>query len=323
MRFLVVGAGVIGSLYAGRLALAGHEVELAARGRRLAELREGGVRLFDEVRGRAETAPVRVVEAGDSEAPYDAVFAALRRDQLEAALPALARLRAAKVFVTMTNGADLAKAAGGALGEGRLLLGFPGAGGARRGDGSIAYRVVPGFVQPTTVGEASGGVSPRVRAIVAALRGAGFPSAASSDMTSWQRSHLALVCPMANAVYLKAGPDAGAGAAAGGRAALSALAADRRALETMVDAIREGFALVEASGGRVEPARLALAFSLPRGLLARVFGAAMKGEWGETVVARHALSARGEMRMLNDELLALAGRSGQAMPNFRELAARA
>jgi 2-dehydropantoate 2-reductase len=37
MRILILGAGVIGSVYAGHLRDAGHEVTLMARGRRLAE----------------------------------------------------------------------------------------------------------------------------------------------------------------------------------------------------------------------------------------------------------------------------------------------
>lgn len=326
MRFLVFGAGVIGGLYAGKLALAGHDVELVARGRRLAELEKDGLRLFDEVRGRAETARVRPVGAGSPGAAYDAVFVALRRDQLEEALPEVARLGAARAFVTMTNGADIARIAGSALGADRLILGFPGAGGTRRPDGSIAYRVVPGFAQLTTLGESAGGVGPRVRGLVRVLRGAGFPSGASADMTAWQRSHLALVCPMANAVYLKAGgADSAAGAdlAALGRRALAELAADPRALAAMVDATREGFGLVRALGHRVEPAKLAFAFGLPRGFLVAAFGKGLCGEWGETVVARHALSARSEMRGLNKEVLDLAAGIGLRLPVFEELAAKA
>ena len=41
MRILVLGAGVIGSVYASELLRAGHEVVVFARGRRLADLRAG------------------------------------------------------------------------------------------------------------------------------------------------------------------------------------------------------------------------------------------------------------------------------------------
>lgn len=45
MRFVVYGAGAVGGVLGGRLALAGHEVALVARGRNLAVLRQCGLRL--------------------------------------------------------------------------------------------------------------------------------------------------------------------------------------------------------------------------------------------------------------------------------------
>ena len=47
MRILVVGAGVIGSVYAARLLEAGHTVTVSAPGRRLGELRDGGWETVD------------------------------------------------------------------------------------------------------------------------------------------------------------------------------------------------------------------------------------------------------------------------------------
>jgi ketopantoate reductase len=59
MRILVFGAGVIGSVYAGKLLQAGHHVVLLARGRRLRDLRARGlvlekVRICDAFPTRAE-----------------------------------------------------------------------------------------------------------------------------------------------------------------------------------------------------------------------------------------------------------------------------
>ncbi|MFI9804426.1 ketopantoate reductase family protein [Streptomyces sp. NPDC052301] len=45
MRYIVIGAGAVGGTVGGRLAQAGHEVVLVARGRHLAALREHGLRL--------------------------------------------------------------------------------------------------------------------------------------------------------------------------------------------------------------------------------------------------------------------------------------
>ena len=43
VRILVIGAGVIGSVYAAKLLQSGHEVVLLARGRRLADLQASGL----------------------------------------------------------------------------------------------------------------------------------------------------------------------------------------------------------------------------------------------------------------------------------------
>ncbi|MCI3271576.1 ketopantoate reductase family protein [Streptomyces cylindrosporus] len=45
MRYIIIGAGAVGGAVGGRLAGAGHEVVLVARGAQLAALREGGLRL--------------------------------------------------------------------------------------------------------------------------------------------------------------------------------------------------------------------------------------------------------------------------------------
>jgi 2-dehydropantoate 2-reductase len=51
MKILVIGAGVIGSIYAGKLLQAGHEVVLFARGSRLSELQAHGLVLEDAESG--------------------------------------------------------------------------------------------------------------------------------------------------------------------------------------------------------------------------------------------------------------------------------
>ena len=45
MKILVIGAGVLGSLYAARLQAAGHDVSIMARGERLEQIRARGILL--------------------------------------------------------------------------------------------------------------------------------------------------------------------------------------------------------------------------------------------------------------------------------------
>ena len=51
LRVLVLGAGVIGSVYAGKLLQAGHEVVVLARGHRLSDLQAHGLVLQDAESG--------------------------------------------------------------------------------------------------------------------------------------------------------------------------------------------------------------------------------------------------------------------------------
>ena len=62
MKILILGAGVLGSLYAGRLAAAGQDVALLARGTRLQQLRRDGLVLLDEATGQKTHPQVRLVE---------------------------------------------------------------------------------------------------------------------------------------------------------------------------------------------------------------------------------------------------------------------
>ena len=61
LRVLVLGAGVIGSVYAGKLLQAGHEVVVLARGHRLSDLQAHGLVLLDAGSGDRIASPVPVV----------------------------------------------------------------------------------------------------------------------------------------------------------------------------------------------------------------------------------------------------------------------
>ncbi len=121
-----------------------------------------------------------------------------------------------------------------AIGRERLLVGFPGAGGRREG-GVIHYRILPGFMQPTTIGEPDGVVSDRIKALAPLFRKAGFATAISTNMDAWLRYHVAWVSPLMNAMYM-AGGDA------------RTLAAKPAVVRLMVRAVREGFAVLRTWG---------------------------------------------------------------------------
>ncbi|MBU0929149.1 MAG: NAD(P)-binding domain-containing protein, partial [Spirochaetes bacterium] len=125
MRICVFGAGVIGSLYAGRLAAAGHELTVVARGDRLASIEREGIVLEDEPSGERLAVRVEAAPGLDPERSWDVVIVALRKDQLSSALPELAANRVTPRFVSMINSADGSRSLAAAVGEARLSLGFP------------------------------------------------------------------------------------------------------------------------------------------------------------------------------------------------------
>ena len=81
LRILVIGAGVIGSVYAARLQAAGHPVTLLARGKHAADLRARGLLLEDASTGQATTSHVRIVESLAPDDVYDLALACVRLDR--------------------------------------------------------------------------------------------------------------------------------------------------------------------------------------------------------------------------------------------------
>ena len=247
MRVLVIGAGALGSLYAGFLADAGNEVSILARGTRLEALRRGPIVLFDDATGQTRTArvtPIAELEAGQT---YDLAVVAVRAEQLEALLPQLADGPKVKLFLFLHNRAAGAHAIASALGRGRYLLGFPGACGTPEGD-IIRFRLIA--EQPTTLGEPDGTISPRLRDVATRLRRAGFQVAISRRMEDWLKTHAVFVTCIAGAIYQ-----------VGGRAA--DVARTRGQVNLLVRGVREGFDALAAAGVSIVPLKLALLFRLP------------------------------------------------------------
>jgi len=252
MKILVYGAGVLGSLYAARLSAAGHDVTVLDRLRRLADVREHGIVLEDAISGQRMAKRVGVVAEFEPEDRYDLVLVPVRKTQLSSVLPALASNRRTPNVLFMVNSAAGPDGIVEALGGDRVLLGFPGAGGTLEGP-VVSYKVLPGWVQPTTMGELDGRVSPRLRLVADAFRTAGFAVALSTDMVSWQKTHVALVSPIADAIYAAGGDN-------------YRLARTRDGLVLMIRAWREGFRVLEAIGTPITPPRLKVLKWMPEPL---------------------------------------------------------
>ena len=131
MKILVYGAGVIGSLYAGKLQAGGHSVTVLARGDRLSEIRHYGLVLQDVISGGRMAIKVETAERIAADAQYDIALVTVRRDQLTSAVPELEADRSIPNVLFMLNNPTGTESLAERLGRDRVLLGFPGAGGTR------------------------------------------------------------------------------------------------------------------------------------------------------------------------------------------------
>jgi len=300
-RILVYGVGAIGGLFAGKLVRAGFDVTALARGAWATLLRDKGLVLRDALRGTSETFHLSIIEELTPEDTYDYVLVVVQKLQVAAVLPILAR-NASPNIVFVVNTASGYDDWIAAVGQGRLMIGFPSAGGERR-DGVVEYFVGRGLsrvFQSTTFGEVDGSNTDRLRRLIEIFRKAGFSPTSSRHIGDWQRTHVAVVLAIAWALYRH-------------RCDATALAGSIDDLRDMILAIREGFRCLRTLGCRVAPAKLNY-FFLPVCLLVVIFRIAMRTRLVDVAMARHAKNGRGEMERLRDEFLSLAARSKIAMP---------
>ena len=295
-KILFFGAGVLGSLYAARISDAGHEVSILARGRRLQEIHSQGIVLEHAFSGKRSVSQVEVVNQLGASDRYDYIIVLVRNNQIRDALALVSEnLRTPNVMVMVNNPSGYGDWAG-AVGKDRLMVGFAGAGGTIE-NGVVKYALAPKFFQPTTLAELDGRATTRLQEIVHIFRQAGFPTTTCANMDAWQKTHVAWVSPLANAIYL-AEQDG------------LPLSSSRPLLGLTVDAIREGYRVLASLGVPVTPPMLKFWQVLPKFLLVESLVAWTKTRHFNTLILRHSLAARDEMNQVAKEFHLLSTSSG-------------
>ena len=304
-KILVFGAGVLGSLYAARLKQSGQDVTILARNTRLKEIKEHGIVLEHALTGKREIVTLPVVEHLDKNDTYDLITVLVRKNQVALVLPILAAHQATPNILFMVNNPSGYDDWINAVGSKRLVLGFAGAGGSRVAS-VVRYVLVSRFLQPTTFGELDGSSSERIKKIMRIFRDAGFPTALTSNMDAWQKSHAAWISPLANALYMVNCDN-------------RALASSPRALRLTVRAVREGFSVLRALGISVTPTKLRVWEWIPESLLVRCLMLWAGTNHFSTVAVEHTAAATDEMRQIADEFQILAMSAAMVTPAINEL----
>jgi 2-dehydropantoate 2-reductase len=281
LRILVLGAGVIGSVYASALLQAGHEVVLLARGSRLEDLQTHGLILEDAQSGNRLVLPVPSVSEPAAVDHYDLVLVSVRAEQLMSTLPVLTAMNDGSPVLFFGNTANHQRELTATLGE-RALFGFPAAGGTREG---LVVTYVRISQQKTMLGEPDGTTSPRLLRLQGFLNEAGFPTLISDSIEDWLTAHAAFVVPIAFALYRVGGDPA-------------RLAADRATMLLMVRATRQAFTALRANGNNEIPTNLRILYALPTRVVTGYWRRVLNSPRGELWFGAHSRAAPEEMHDL-------------------------
>lgn len=303
VKILMLGAGVIGSVYAARLLRVGHDVTVLARGERLVELNEHGLIVENAETGECDVLPVRAIAAPDPRQRYDLVWVVVQAPQLDSVLPVVRAMPGEPDVLFFGNAAGHTRQLAETFG-GRCLFGFPGVGGVR--DGRVV-RYVLIRQQKTTLGEATGASSDRIRRLEALLVHAGFPAAISADIEGWLLGHTAFIVPIAAALS-RVGADP------------TRLAAERGLLRHMVRATREAFAALTATGAAQIPGNLRMLYRSPTAFAVGYWGRILAGPRGEFWFG-HTRMAPQEMNDMANELERAVRSTGRSTPELDALLA--
>ena len=193
MKVVVIGAGGVGGYFGGRLATAGHEVSMVARGPHLAALSEQGLRVRS-VKGDFSF-DVPVAEDASVFGPCDVVLFCVKAFDTESAAGGLAPVIGPDTaVVSLQNGVDNEDQLAAALGAEHVV-----------GGAALIFSTItePGVVTHTggpariVFGERDNRRSDRVERLLAACREAGIGADIAPDIGAVLWTKFAFICATA------------------------------------------------------------------------------------------------------------------------------
>ncbi len=309
MRTLFFGAGPIGSVYAHLLHHAGCDVTVLARGERYDWLKENGLVLLDGLTGQEYTSRVNLVSELKADDEYDLVIVCIRKNKLLPVFEILAASPGVKNIFFMGNNALGFDTYVKHLPGEKVLMGFPGVGGGLR-EQVVHYadREKPkGQRKAITIGEIDGRNRERTDAVKVLFESAGVPVDLTTEIDGWLKYHVALVSPLAGALYKH---DCNNGQ----------VARDKKTLRALVRAVKEGGRVLGALGFKKrQPFKFNLFYWLPEIIMMMGVKALLESKFAEVAFAMHAKGARDEMEDLAREFQQLADMTSVDTPNIDTL----
>ncbi|MEM1483630.1 2-dehydropantoate 2-reductase N-terminal domain-containing protein [Oscillospiraceae bacterium PP1C4] len=297
-KVLIFGAGVIGSIYAARLSNAGVDVTIYARNRRLDELQTKGLLYLENDKiCKADINVISEIPHADS---YDFAFLTVRYEQMQSALAELKNSSISNI-VTMVNNPCGYDKWEDSVGFGRIIPAFPGAGGTIV-NGVLHYKLTPYLVQPTTFGELTGTTTERITRLAVMMKNSKIPYSICRDMDAWQKSHLAMVIPLANGICADGGNN-------------YTTANNKKMIRAMSLSLKENFIALAKAGIAITPFSLSLFRTCPIWLMDLVLKNLYSTRFAETLISSHANNAKLEMLTLDQEFKQMLAGKGISLKN--------
>jgi len=287
-RILIYGAGAIGSIFAGKLKKYGNDVTILARRNRYKEIIDNGLVLRNALTDKVEVQNVRCIKELNEDDIYEYIIVVVQNNQVDNILPILAKNKSSNIVFVVNNPLGYSKYIT-AIGKERVMIGFPSAGGERK-EGLVSYFIGTGLariMQTTTFGEIDGTVTLRLKRLIEIFRIAKFDPTISKNIDAWQKTHVAFVIPIANAL-IRFGSDN------------KKLSKSRATIKQMIYATREGFAALEKQNIKIEPCKLNF-YYLPVWLLSTIFQLFFMTKIAEYSMAKHTIVAKKEIQILEHQ----------------------
>ena len=292
MKILVYGAGVIGSIFAGKLAKNGYNITVLARGNRYKEILENGLILNNSLNNKLDKIVVNVIDKLNETDIYDYIIVPVQNNQINDILPALAKNQSQNIVFVVNNPLGYDNWIN-SVGYNRILIGFPSAGGDRE-NGIVNYFIGKGITkvfQSTTFGELNGKMTARLKTLYKIFRKSGFSPSINNKMDWWQKTHVSVVLPIAKALYRYQSNN-------------YELAKSYKTLKNMVYATRELFSILKSNGVKITPKKLYF-YYFSANILGVIWKIIMKTKIAEYAMAKHTIAGKDEIEILEKQFMTL------------------